>query len=229
LQRSVIASGEPSRSKEGRWRKVRRGTQQRRSCPAGERKQGSVKRHRIIIPTTVLVALICVAAPRVALAGSLLSGYGGPGEGSQALVGAALVKGPRGGSGGGSSGAGSPGLAEPSSASATASTPGATEQRSSSSSRSSQRSAGSSSHGSNASRTSAGGGGAAAATRQASSRAGFASYPRSERVVGQSASVVLGLSGADFAYALIALFCLLLTALATARLARRNGVTGVGG
>jgi hypothetical protein len=190
-----------------------------------------VKRHRTIIPTTVLVALICVAAPQVALAGSLLSGYGGPGEGSQALIGAALVKGPRGGSGGGSTGGGSPELAEPSSTSASASTPGRTEQRSSSSSRSSsQRSAGSSSHGSSASRTSGGrGAAAAAAARQASSRAGFASYPRSERVVDQPASFVLGLSGADFAYALIALFCLLLTALATARLARRNGVTGVGG
>ncbi|HXP28462.1 MAG TPA: hypothetical protein VN804_01790, partial [Solirubrobacteraceae bacterium] len=71
--------------------------------------------------TTALAALICVAAPQAALAGSLLSGYGGPGEGSQALIGASLVKGPRGGGGGGSSSgsSGRPDLAAPSAAART--------------------------------------------------------------------------------------------------------------
>jgi hypothetical protein len=210
-----------------------KGAQQDRSCPAGERKQGSVKRHPTIISTTVLVALICATAPQVALAGSLLSGYGGPGEGSQALIGATLVNGARGGGGGsggsGSAGGGRPSLAEPATPPASTRTDGAGDSQATPSSGggSSRQSKRSSTQGAN--RSSAAGSGASAAGGQSADRTGFASYPRSERIVDQPSSFALGVSGADFGYALIALLCLLLTAFATLRLARRSGASGVGG
>jgi hypothetical protein len=56
----------------------------------------------------VLTGAIGVSVPATALAGSpLLSGYGGPGAGEQAILGSTLLKGPSGGSSsGGSSGSG---------------------------------------------------------------------------------------------------------------------------
>lgn len=72
-------------------------------------KAGKVKRHRssFILLTLSLTAAFGVAPPS-ALAGSLLSGYGGPGGGTQALLGSTLVNGagPSGGSSGGSSSGG---------------------------------------------------------------------------------------------------------------------------
>jgi hypothetical protein len=62
-------------------------------------------RHRTIISTLSLLAVLAIA-PAGASAGSLLSGYGAPGGGAQAIVGSALVNAPRGGGGGGSSGSG---------------------------------------------------------------------------------------------------------------------------
>ncbi len=62
-------------------------------------------------PTAVLATLALAMAPASAMAGSLLSGYGGPGSGTQALLGSTLVGGagtPGGGSSvGGGSGDGS--------------------------------------------------------------------------------------------------------------------------
>jgi hypothetical protein len=49
------------------------------------------------------VLALAAAMPAAAVASSLLSGYGGPGQGNQAILGAALVNGPRGGGGSGSS------------------------------------------------------------------------------------------------------------------------------
>ncbi len=73
-------------------------------------RQGSMKNHRIISHSCAAAAVVLLAFPVAAQAGSsLLSGYGGPGEGNQALLGSALVNGHRGGgsSGGGSAGQGS--------------------------------------------------------------------------------------------------------------------------
>jgi hypothetical protein len=61
-------------------------------------------RHRTIFLTMLLAAFLAV--PSSASAGSLLSGYGGPGGGAQAIIGSALVNGPGGGAGG-SAGSGS--------------------------------------------------------------------------------------------------------------------------
>jgi hypothetical protein len=58
--------------------------------------------HRTIIPIVALLVALSGATPSAAPAKSLLSGYGGPGQGSQAILGATLLNGPSGG--GGSSG-----------------------------------------------------------------------------------------------------------------------------
>ncbi|HTU78148.1 MAG TPA: hypothetical protein VMF09_05245 [Solirubrobacteraceae bacterium] len=62
-------------------------------------------RHHQTTLIAVLVFGLCAAFPAVASAGSLLSGYGGPGQGSQAILGSALLNGPSGGGGSTSSGA----------------------------------------------------------------------------------------------------------------------------
>jgi hypothetical protein len=69
-------------------------------------KVGTMIRHSRIISTLSLLAILAIA-PAPASAGSLLSGYGAPGGGAQAIVGSALVNGPRGGGGPGASGSGS--------------------------------------------------------------------------------------------------------------------------
>ena len=88
--------------------------------PKGPPRLGIVKRHRTTLCTLVLG--VSALLPASALAGGpLLSGYGGPGAGAQAIVGATLLNGPGGGSGGSSSSsgstgssAGSPGVGAPS-------------------------------------------------------------------------------------------------------------------
>jgi hypothetical protein len=66
-----------------------------------------MKSHRIAIQTLVFLAATAVL-PAPALASSLLSGYGGPGQGNQAVLGSALLNGPKGrGGSGGSGGSGS--------------------------------------------------------------------------------------------------------------------------
>lgn len=66
-----------------------------------------MKRQRIIASTLVFAAGLCAYAPPAALsAGPLLSGYGGPGAGTQAILGSTLIGG-GGSQGGGSQGSGS--------------------------------------------------------------------------------------------------------------------------
>lgn len=57
------------------------------------------------IGTTVTLLAMALSAGPPASANPLLSGYGGPGEGNQAILGSALLNGPTGG-GGGSAGSG---------------------------------------------------------------------------------------------------------------------------
>jgi hypothetical protein len=69
-----------------------------------------VRRQRLGLITAVLGLAAAALVPASASAGSLLSGYGGPGEGNQAILGSALLGGPSGGAGaGGESGSGSVG------------------------------------------------------------------------------------------------------------------------
>jgi len=70
-----------------------------------------MRSHCRSFPLAALVAMaLSVGLPTAAMGSSLLSGYGGPGEGNQAILGSALLNGPgHGGGGGGSSGGGSTG------------------------------------------------------------------------------------------------------------------------
>jgi hypothetical protein len=58
-----------------------------------------MNRHRKIISSAGLLAAIVVATPVAAHASPLLSGYGGPGQGSQVILGSSLLNGPGGGGG----------------------------------------------------------------------------------------------------------------------------------
>ena len=134
---------------------------------------------------TVLAALtlsLCSVGAATASAGTLLSGYGGPGQGNQAILGSGLLNTPGGGQGGGSTGAAHGGKG----------THGAPSHESA--------------------KGSATGGSAEAGARSA--------------VVTQTASVsvpTLGLSGADLLYTLLAVAVLVMTAVFTRQLARRQG------
>jgi hypothetical protein len=63
-----------------------------------------MKSHRKISLTTALLAALVAVVPSCASANSLLSGYGGPGAGNQAILGSALIGGGGSAGGGGSSG-----------------------------------------------------------------------------------------------------------------------------
>jgi hypothetical protein len=82
-----------------------------------------MKSHRKISLTTALLAALVAAIPVSASANSLLSGYGGPGAGNQAILGSALIGGGSAGGGGSSSGGDSAGSSG--SAGATGSSSGA--------------------------------------------------------------------------------------------------------
>ena len=62
--------------------------------------------HRKIIPIAALAMACAAVAPASAPASPLLSGYGGPGQGTQAILGSTLLNGPSGGGGGAATGSG---------------------------------------------------------------------------------------------------------------------------
>jgi len=171
-----------------------------------------MKHHRTISTAAVLLAF-SMAVPAGALADPLLSGYGGPGQGSQAILGATLLGAPTNGGGGSEAGGGPNSLtaAEPPvgaaglGASVKAGAPAPTRSGAKAGGR---------------------GGRGAGAVRQPS--AGVSEiYPASERGAVTS-SGTLGLSGGDLAYILLTLCALAVTALITRRLTpkaatRRHG------
>ncbi len=59
-------------------------------------------RQRMTLGALAVPILLAVHAPVALAGGPLLSGYGGPGAGAQAIIGGTLLNGPGGGSGGGS-------------------------------------------------------------------------------------------------------------------------------
>jgi hypothetical protein len=173
---------------------------------------------RATVTLTLLALLVSAVGPAVAGANSLLSGYGGPGQGNQAILGAALVGGRSGGgSTGGGSGSGGSGGESPS---GLALAEGRANRSHPSEARVRARGAG---------RATAGGG-AAVTGRQitgGASNSGARPYPHASSVNASQAasgsSPALGLSGADALYILLALGVLILTAVLTRRLARQPG------
>jgi hypothetical protein len=163
-----------------------------------------MKRHTIASTLALIVGLGVYAPATATASGPLLSGYGGPGAGSQVIVGSGLIGGggaSSGGSGGGS-GAGSPGIATSvgSSTSGTASraSAGAGSQGERSSSHASAR--GSATHP-----------GAAGATPP---------IPNLQAGQAANASSPAWFSGANLLALLLAAGVLVLLGLATVRLAR---------
>jgi hypothetical protein len=171
--------------------------------------------HRTILMTLISLTLM-FAIPSSTLAGPLLSGYGGPGEGNQAILGSALLGG--GGSSGGSSGStGSP-------PGAAAETAGASQSGRSQSNGSTTGSSGLSSTSGGRPKGAARGGGAGSRDNTAESSAGAArAYPVSSSRPTPEATETLGLSGADLAYILLTLCALAFTGVLTKRLAQASG------
>lgn len=160
--------------------------------------------------TVALFALgsFCVLAPGASASSTLLSGYGGPGEGNQAILGSTLV----GGSGGGHSGSGGGG-----SAGTGSSAPQAASIEAAPASRPTPRPSGAR-HGSGAS-------GKRSQHRPATANpratGPAASSETSTRVALRPVSApALGLSGTDIAYVVLAFLVLMLTAVVTVLLTR---------
>ena len=179
-------------------------------------------KHRRIVWTGVIVAALSAGASTAASAGSLLSGYGGPGQGSQAILGSTLVNGRSGGGGGSTSGgtgnsSGSFRYGEQSgeTGSSAAGAAGAGVDAVRKSATRERRSRGQRAGGTSGSRKTGAGG---------ASGGGASTYPTSsvERASGAGAeeSETLGLPGSDWLYVLLGLVGLLTTGLLTWRLAR---------
>jgi hypothetical protein len=185
-----------------------------------------MRRQRLTITATLLVAAMPGVAPAIASAGPLLSGYGGPGQGNQAILGSAVVNNRSGGGGSGSGGSGSgrssPGASSGGAAGAGIAAPGAgTAPRSTTGASAGAKggvpAAASHSNEKQAKRPLAGTSGRSAATSASSS-----SLTASRG--GAGGSQPLGLSGADLLYILLAFGVLVFTGILTRSLARGRGV-----
>jgi hypothetical protein len=167
-----------------------------------------MRRHRLTITTVALLSLGCSAlAPASAAAGgSLLSGYGGPGEGSQAILGSTLLNGPKGGGGASGDGSATPGGGRGAAGAGGGLAPGAAAGRRISA----PVRTGTRQHASRGVKPQAAAGGARRELAPSVLRASAVSV----------ASQPLGLSGSDIAYILLALASIGLTGVLTTRLAR---------
>jgi hypothetical protein len=156
---------------------------------------------------SMFVAALSLASfwPATAWANPLLSGYGGPGEGSQEILGAQLLGGPAGGRGGGPKGGGggpTTGAGSGTSANSSEPTAGASASR-----RGGSRSPGAKREG------------AAAHSRTLPAGHRPARQAASEQAIAGSDGV--GLSGEDVLYMALALVALSITGVLTAVLVRR--------
>jgi hypothetical protein len=158
--------------------------------------------NRAIITTVALLASMVSAGP--AAANPLLSGYGGPGEGNQAILGSTLFDGPSQGGGGSVGSGGAAGSGGLPSAGADAGLATVAPQHETSSAARHDR-------------TAAGGIGTASGAGSQAHIAGSSS-PASQATL--AGAQTLGLSGKDLLYILLALGALAMTGVLTRRLAR---------
>jgi cobalamin biosynthesis Mg chelatase CobN len=159
-------------------------------------------RYRLIMSLSWTLVAAMALSPAASRAGSLLSGYGGPGEGNQAILGSALLNGPSGGggAGGGSGGSGpTTGASAPTSGAVQPVAGSVRSGRSARSPRQLERTAG---------KAPRGGASADRATDLTASR---------ERAGSSSAPV---LTGVDLAYVILALGALVLTGWLTRQMTR---------
>ncbi|HEV7163621.1 MAG TPA: hypothetical protein VGN25_10225 [Solirubrobacteraceae bacterium] len=167
-----------------------------------------MKRQRLTTATTLTAMALSMLAPLGAEANSLLSGYGGPGQGSQAILGSALVNGP--GGGGGSSGGGATNL---SGSAAGAGSGGSTLGARNGVVGSSRQGGGSSTHAAKR-------GGSRPDTSGSGSGTYKPAYPPSTATSSAVESSQVGLSNSDLLYVVLAAGALVLTGVLTRRLAR---------
>jgi hypothetical protein len=165
---------------------------------------GKIVRQRIILAAAVVAPLAFAQAAPASASSTLLSGYGGPGQGNQAILGSTLIGGGGGGNGaGGGAGAGS------SSASSSSSSSPSSIALPQTAARPAQRAAAHRHH----AKPSASGNASKTITP-----AYVPATPASDRAAGGK---TLGLTGDDLLYIVLAFGALALTALLTVRLARR--------
>src|SRR5665213_3219609 len=185
--------------------------------------------HRTIFLTLTLLAVLMSGAPSSAFANPLLSGYGGPGEGNQAILGSALLGG--GGNAGGDSGSSGPTGSSSNGAIGTGRQAGGGNAASTGSSGRSATTRGRGGHradgepGARSGNGKASGGAARAYSVMSRDVASLMSRDITE-YARAGASEPLGLSGEDLGYVLLALGGLALTGLVTRRLARTTQQEG---
>jgi hypothetical protein len=175
----------------------------------------AMKSHRKITLAVGLLVTSSALVPASATASSLLSGYGGPGQGAQAILGSALLNGPS--QGGGSGGGGPSGTAPAGGVSAGGASTGTAPLGGVSTGARTTRPAAAGNRGASARK---GGQTAASATGVGS----YLSYPRlgsSRASVGGAG--ILGLSDSAFLFALLALAALCFTGLLSRGLAKASG------
>jgi hypothetical protein len=179
-----------------------------------------MRRNRIILGALASLALFAIPAPAALAGGPLLSGYGGPGAGAQAILGGTLLNGPKGGPGGGSGG--SPGGPSAPSSSISSASPSS----SSATSASHHATGGGAVPGSIGGRGSSGalrhGGGGAAASRGTSAGSAGAYLSRTHPEASIAASVSAGgsswFTGGDLLALVLVAGVLALVAVVTVRL-----------
>ena len=160
--------------------------------------------HRRATLSTIAVAALALFGPAAAGANSLLSGYGGPGQGTQAILGSGLINGGGGGGGSGRSSGGGSSSPVVSRATPAVKSPVIAGRSKTTSSRR-RRSAGAKPGGSPVGRIPA-----------TSAEGAYPAESGSQTVSG--ASDPLGVSGADLLYILVAAGALLLTGMLTRQL-----------
>jgi hypothetical protein len=180
-----------------------------------------MKRHRTIICIGGLLVAFSASMPAAASASSLLSGYGGPGQGNQAILGSALLNSPKGGGGGsaGTSDSSTSLAAEPSERSS-----GSANTETGSGAQPAPRGSGGSGKESSSGARGSSKGGAQrkgrgrSRTGQPAVAASF--YPASERVPASQQGTALGLSGDDLLYIVLGAAALAFVGVLTRRLSR---------
>jgi hypothetical protein len=169
-----------------------------------------MRRHRRSVTAALVVLAVAAVDPAASQANPLLSGYGGPGQGNQAILGSALLNTPRGGSGGGSGGGS---IAAVPRAAGGGEAPGSSSQPTGARLSGGQGAAGARHKHGQAS-------GKVGNASASGSRANTPSTPSRAAAVRDS-SQPLGMSGRDLVYLFLAAGALVVTAAVTRRMARR--------
>jgi hypothetical protein len=190
--------------------------------PEGTSQHGRMGSRRLTTTITAL-ALLALAVPGLfsaaADAGSLLSGYGGPGQGNQAILGSALINGPsgKGGSGGGPDSTAAQLAAGSGSLAASSTSAGSASTEAQPATHSGKPNVGAS----GTTRSSVAGKNARTGAGKASGNGSGTYTHSSELTRAKGGSQALGLTGADLGYILLALGVLAFTGVLTRKLARQ--------